>query len=403
MKFPHNSASLVSGHVKLGCTIIQNTFFFPVSVQEKLTKKNSRLTEYCFKSFAKSGERESEREGGKNSLCKWSSDGIADGRAKRQERLQKRTAQECHHVDACGNDSAPRTERVCSSGAVMIFFFYLFSDHFFQFSFFSFFKEFFFTPSKISCQPLHRSASRSSSSPHLRRIKSKTRRFQRPPVFFFQQGCGRKKKECLKTSLTFRLSLKMTLPSTIACGNIIRPTLNFNWYAVPDSSRGNYHSVHNKSHNKHLENDFIIHSASIKVSYDPSETHIHTRTHARRVIVMKWKLYYAYDRMLIWWWAVRGCASARARLIGRCVKAAPQPWMEELWDLPSFLKSLSKYVLFFSSSLRQMNGTQKKIKISKNVLPFIMVFPEQGHATIGHSRLPVLSLFIRHWTWPPQL
>lgn len=99
-----------------------------------------------------------------------------------------------------------------------------------------------------------------------------------PGFFFFQQGCGRKKKECLKTSLTFRLSLKMTLPSTIACGNIIRPTLNFNWYAVPDSSRGNYHSVHNKSHNKHLENDFIIHSASIKVSYDPSETH--TRAHA---------------------------------------------------------------------------------------------------------------------------
>lgn len=70
--------------------------------------------------------------------------------------------------------------------------------------------------------------------------------------------------------------------------------------------------------------------------------------------------------MLIWWWAVRGCASARARLIGRCVKAAPQPWMEELWDLPSFLKSLSKYVLFFFSSLRQMNGTKKIKKLKKN-------------------------------------
>lgn len=29
----------------------------------------------------------------------------------------------------------------------------------------------------------------------------------------------------------------------------------------------------------HLENDFIIHGASIKVSCDPSETHIHTYTH----------------------------------------------------------------------------------------------------------------------------
>lgn len=90
------------------------------------------------------------------------------------------------------------------------------------------------------------------------------------PKTLFSKALGKK---CLKTSLTFRLSLKMTLPSTIACGNIVRPTLNFNWYAVPDSSRGNYHSVHNKSHNKHLENDFIIHSASIKVSNDPSEIH----------------------------------------------------------------------------------------------------------------------------------
>lgn len=91
---------------------------------------------------------------------------------------------------------------------------------------------------------------------------------------------------CLKTSLTFRLSLKMTLPSTIACGNIIRPTLNFNWYAVPGSSWGNYHSVHNKSHNMHLENDCIIHCASIKVFCDPSETRArtHTHTHTRTLL-----------------------------------------------------------------------------------------------------------------------
>lgn len=105
-------------------------------------------------------------------------------------------------------------------------------------------------------------------------------------------------KKCLKTSLTFRLSLKMTLPSTIACGNIIRPTLNFNWYAVPDSSRGNYHSVHNKSHNKHLENDFIIHSASIKVSYDPSETHTRCTEHNRNET----------EYILCIWYLMVGCA-----------------------------------------------------------------------------------------------
>lgn len=72
--------------------------------------------------------------------------------------------------------------------------------------------------------------------------------------------------------------------------------------------------------------------------------------------------------MLIWWWAVRGCASARARLIGRCVKAAPQPWMEELWDLPSFLKSLSKYVLFFFLLLSDKWMAQKKSKYQKKCI-----------------------------------
>lgn len=45
------------------------------------------------------------------------------------------------------------------------------------------------------------------------------------PKRLFTKAWGKKG---LKTSLTFRLSLKMTLPSTIACGNIVRPTLNFN-------------------------------------------------------------------------------------------------------------------------------------------------------------------------------
>lgn len=106
--------------------------------------------------------------------------------------------------------------------------------------------KFFFFPIKfhVNCFTL---SLQPHSLPHLHHINSKTQHFQRP----FSVRLWEKK--CLKTSLTFRLSLKMTLPSTIACGNIIRPTLNFNWYAVPDSSRGNYHSVHNKSHNKHLE------------------------------------------------------------------------------------------------------------------------------------------------------
>lgn len=161
---------------------------------------------------------------------------------------------------------------------------------------------------------------------------------------------------CLKTSLTFRLSLKMTLPSTIACGNIIRPTLNFNWYAVPGSSWGNYHSVHNKNHNMHLENDYIIHCASIKVSCDPSEKHTHTHIRARArccsIIAMKWKPYYAYDWMLIWWFRYA------AGMIGRCVGLFLMQRCSLGWrcsETPVFLKSLSKHVpVFFPPNKRMV-------------------------------------------------
>lgn len=183
----------------------------------------------------------------------------------------KHTAQECHHVDTCGNDRTVSEQRW---GQIFLL---NRSGHIFISSLtpsFVFKKKIIFSIKfHVNCFTL---SLQPSSLPHLHHINSKTQRFQRP----FSVRLWEKKK-CLKTSLTFRLSLKMTLPSTIACGNIIRPTLNFNWYAVPDSSRGNYHSVHNKSHNKHLENDFIIHSASIKVSYDPSETHTWCTEHNR--------------------------------------------------------------------------------------------------------------------------
>lgn len=181
----------------------------------------------------------------------------------------------------------------------------------------------------------------------------------------------------------------MTLPSTIACGNIVRPTLNFNWYAVPESSRGNYHSVHNKSHNKHLENDFITHSASVKVSYDPSET--------PGEAVMKWKLYYAYDGMLIWQWAVRRYTSACMCLIGRCVNAAPQPWMEEHWDL------LFPEAIIQICSVFQTNEWHEKAKYQNCIALHNGIPSEQGHVTMSHSPLPVLSLSICQWTWPPAL
>lgn len=58
MKFPRNSVSLVSGHVKLGYTIIQNTFHFIFSKRtEKLTFLFLLLLrftpdlEYCSKSL----------------------------------------------------------------------------------------------------------------------------------------------------------------------------------------------------------------------------------------------------------------------------------------------------------------------------------------------------------------
>ena len=190
----------------------------------------------------------------------------------------------------------------------------------------------------------------------------------------------------------------MTLPSTIACGNIIRPTLNFNWYAVPDSSRGNYHSVHNKSHNKHLENDFIIHCASIKLSCDPSEknTRAHTHTHACSIIVMKWKLYYAYDRVLIWWWAVRG--RMRSCLIGRCVIARQAAALDGgSSETPSSWSHYPNMFCFSNKWMAQESKYQKCIALH-NGIP-----SEQGHVTMGHSRLPVLSLSICQWTWPPQL
>lgn len=174
------------------------------------------------------------------------------------------TAQECHHVETCGYNKTV-TEQHCEQAL------YLRtqlnkSNHIFisSMTLWLVLKILFFQLNL--CQLLY--------------IKVSASLFTSPPLYQFQDIALPKTlfskalgKKCLKTSLTFRLSLKMTLPSTIACGNIVRPTLNFNWYAVPESSRGNYHSVHNKSHNKHLENDFIIHSASIKVSNDPSETH----------------------------------------------------------------------------------------------------------------------------------
>lgn len=96
---------------------------------------------------------------------------------------------------------------------------------------------------------------------------------------------------------------------------------------MPDSSRGNYHSVHNKSHNKHLENDFIIHSASIKVSYDPSETHTHG---TGGVIVMKENYIMHMIECLFDGGLCEDAHLLERRLIGRCVNAALQPWMEVL-------------------------------------------------------------------------
>lgn len=92
---------------------------------------------------------------------------------------------------------------------------------------------------------------------------------------------------------------------------------------MPNSSRGNYHSVHNKRHNKHLENDFIIHGASIKVSYDPSETHTrgaaeHNCDEMKTILCILWNAYLM----------VRLCEDARSGV--RDWQALTQPWMEAL-------------------------------------------------------------------------
>lgn len=63
--------------------------------------------------------------------------------------------------------------------------------------------------------------------------------------------------------------------------------------------------------------------------------------------------------------------------------------MEELWD-PFFLEPLSKYVLFFLS--KWIAHTEKNIKVSKCIAPHNGNPSEQGHVTMGHSQLPVLSM-----------
>lgn len=143
----------------------------------------------------------------------------------------------------------------------------------------------------------------------------------------------------------------MTLPSTIACGNIVRPTLNFNWYAVPDSSRGNYHSVHNKSHNNHLENDFIICCASIKVSSGKMHMVGRNGDEMRSIDIF----------------------GEDVRLIGRC-------WMH------LFPATVIKISCLSSKWMAQKN--------QKWIGPHNGIPSEQGHATMGHFRLPVLSLSI---------
>lgn len=68
----------------------------------------------------------------------------------------------------------------------------------------------------------------------------------------------------------------------------------------------------------------------------------------------------------------------------------------ELWD-PSSWSHYPNMFCFSNKWMAQESKYQKCIALH-NGIP-----SEQGHVTMGHSRLPVLSLSICQWTWPPQL
>lgn len=154
----------------------------------------------------------------------------------------------------------------------------------------------------------------------------------------------------------------MTLPSTVACGNIVRPTLNFNWYAVPDSSWGNYHSVHNKSHNNHLENDFIICHASIKVSSDPLEMHMVERNgdEMRGIENMWWK-----ELLMVGWVRMHMCLAMFDWQVCSCCAVALDA------DAP---RHLFPETVIKIGSVFQANEWHRNQSI-KNGLPLIMEFP----------------------------
>lgn len=95
---------------------------------------------------------------------------------------------------------------------------------------------------------------------------------------------------------------------------------------------------------------------------------------------MKWKLHYAYDWVLIWWFGL-----LRGWLAGACMQRRNLGW--RCCEAPCFLKSLSTHVLVFS---KETNGI-KKTKTFFTYF-FIIEFPKQGRATIGHSLRPAFPV-----------
>lgn len=180
----------------------------------------------------------------------------------------------------------------------------------------------------------------------------------------------------------------MTLPSTIACGNTVRPTLNFNWNAAPDSSRGNYHSVHNKSHNKHLENDFITIAASIKVSSDPLETQTMQRA-------QRWWNENCFTHAIEYSFEGGGCEDAH--LLGRAwlacvVLRCSLGWRSSETFFPRAIIQICSVFFIYLFFLSKWLAHTYKSKYQKCIGPHNWNPSEQGHVTMGHSQLPVLSL-----------
>lgn len=101
--------------------------------------------------------------------------------------------------------------------------------------------------------------------------------------------------------------------------------------------------------------------------------------------------------MFIWSRAACVCAGALDWQVRKCSGVA----LDGAALRPP-LFSWSHYPNMFCFS-KQMSGTKKKSKYQKCIALHNGIPSEQGHVTMGRSRLPVLSLSICQWTWPPQL